>query len=137
MPFRICDFDNPGVSIRDVISTAEEDIIVYKALRYRSDMDIYTTPFRNVCVPDDVIAGNSSMKPLYNVNYDMITRNVGKGFLHSFANEYGARRLQKVLRRGTMDVFKCIIPKGTEFIKGDFCGDKSYASRELKFIERL
>lgn len=66
---------------------------------------------------------------------------VGAGFLHSFKSVKDAFDLANIklfLSRDVACVYKCVIPKGTQYYQGfDDCNCFGYASKALKPIEKL
>lgn len=110
----------------------------------------YFTPYQQKKVKNSVIKGNENLiaegkekieDPIYSRNN---TYSVSEGFIHSF------RGLSTVLRHfenaslfmprdgKVYELYKCIIPKGTRYISGvDNIGVTSYASKEIKFVEKI
>lgn len=117
---------------------AEEDIVCYKALVHSSidPPGMLHTPFQlepirisvylNYQIP--FIAGDDSKFWSFWQHKLGLSKRVGSGFIHT----YRSILLDCVIRR--VHVFKCIIPKGTEYFIGI---DDDYASKKIIFLEQL
>jgi hypothetical protein len=115
-----------------MLLTAEEDIVCYKWVQ--KIRKIMQTPYRNSSVEFGIIYVSDLMR---NKNG---TVDIG---LHSYAGVialdelFYVHRFYPTTNTPTPWVVKCIIPKGAKYYVGIFAGEKSYASTELKYIERL
>lgn len=110
----------------------------------------YFTPYQQKKVTNSVIKGNENLiaegnerieDPRYNWNN---TYSVSEGFIHSFSGlstvlTHFANASLFMSRDGKVyELYKCIIPKGTKYIYGvDSDGVTSYASKEIKFVEKI
>jgi hypothetical protein len=131
----------------DLRKTAEEDIVCYKILATISSDSgeiVRFTPLREVLVnvTKDFEAEGSE---------DYLEQALGKisiGFIHTFedlVDTMMALTTFKVIMGENkvdylgLEIWKCVIPKGTKFYKGVFLDIKSsssYASKKIKFIEK-
>ena len=122
-------------SANDKRHTAEEDIVVYKFLRYYVDetYEEYTTPYQN----KPVEIGSEYTSDLSGFDDKIIFG------LHSFANlEDAISRASVTCDLGIWVVCKCLIPKGSRYYKGTFKIYKptqknveSFASNRLRYLE--
>ena len=115
---------------------ASEDIVCYKVLRLVKEINRYVTPYRLIGIPDEVLDGKAPFKALGKCRtryaYDECT--INGGYIHTFAN-YPKEWVDN--HRIGYVVFRCVIPKGTRYAKGYFCGVDAYASKEIMFIEEM
>lgn len=81
----------------------------------------YITPYQNF----RVLIGETYKSKLIELN-DMGIINVA---IHSFAN------LRDAINDGGGVCAKCIIPRGSKYYEGRFCGLKAYASDTLTYVE--
>ena len=117
---------------------AEEDIACYKALVHSSidSPNILRTPFQlepirisvylNCQIP--FIAGDDSKFWSFWQHKLGFSERVGSGFIHTYRDMSFTSLLRQVR------IFKCIIPKGTEYFIGT---DDDYASKKIIFLEEL
>ena len=143
---------------------AKRDIVCYKILnrtsRFNWDTnemeEMYTTPYQHTpinSVNDDIIKGircfePNSSTPHISSSSDLFCLKGFKwamrgGCIHSYRYKKDANFMKKdtyfVKVVGTEDViFKCIIPKGTEYYKGiDAIGQENYASKKIRFVKQV
>mgnify|MGYP006874639238 CR=1 FL=1 len=117
---------------------AEEDIVCYKALVHSSidPPDILRTPFQSEPIRISVyldyqipfIAREDSKFLSFWQHKLGLSKRVGSGFIHTYRSIYFAPAIRQV------HLFKCIIPKGTEYFIGT---DDDYASKKIIFLEQL
>lgn len=130
---------------------AHKDIVCYKIMAVYTYNENYAkvigcdkkylTPYREVEIPWEVISGAEPMK---SVGKCKTVRSgtecmIDSGYIHTFA-EYPKQWLINIGDSHPYHVFKCIIPKGTRYVKGTFCGGgffESYASKQIVFIEEV
>jgi len=104
---------------------AAEDIVCYKY------MDGQVTPVARYRVSKNILAGESPFVPedeecIFKIRGQHIVEN---GFIHVFTS---------YPRRPFFDVYKCIIPKGTEYYEDDNHDHVlAYAAKKIIFQERL
>lgn len=109
---------------------AKEDIICYKAVEYNPELDTYNTPFQRTDITEYVknktIWRDSSEVQRTVADVDIFGKSLyetGIGYIHALRGPYG---------RALYHVYKCIIPKGTEYYIGlndDIC------ARAIQFVE--
>lgn len=145
------------------VETADKPIECYKVLLLKTSGD-YITPYEEVKVPADVIAGKNSFKAkrhMWEISPEKepeefkrdakLAGSVGSGFIHTY------RTLDEVRKDKSfyMDVkyigdhylpqeivgakvFKCVIPVNAIYCVGQVeCGIYGYASTEIRFIEEV
>lgn len=141
---------------------AKRDIVCYKILNCTSRLNwdtheaekMYTTPYQNTpinSVNDDIIKGircfeTNSSTPHILANSDL---HYAKGFkwtmhggcIHSYRYKKDAdfMTIHSNFIKGHEEViFKCVIPKGTEYYKGiDALGQENYASKKIRFVKQV
>lgn len=106
---------------------AKEDIVCYKVLEVNIDNRYFVTPYRKNIVdinkPYEAKEANSLSI------FHPYTKT--KGYIHTFAFIPTLQNLKE--RFDNPVVFKCIIPKGTKYHRGNF----AYCSKKIIFKERL
>lgn len=114
------------------LSIADKDIVCYKELdltSYKLFGPVYLTPF--TLTPIYFMRKNKILRAKGKVLVTPTKHNnivgVDKGLIHCYttSNYYGFGRFQ----------FKCIIPKGTEYIVSVNGGE--IAAKKIKFIEKI
>lgn len=127
---------------------AKKDIVCYKVLIHNGS-GIYATPYmqKQLTLAEKkgkvyfVATGNKTLL----VNLNGLSRfffryQVSKGYIHTFKNKADAVKEIADWRCGKNPpvIFKCIIPKGTEYYKGIFGRTmKSYCSDKIRIIEKV
>ena len=130
---------------------ATKDIVCYKVISVHTYNEEharatgidkwYLTPYRQFEIPCEVVNGSKPMKAIGKCHIKRIDDEfiVDSGYIHTFA-EYPKQWLVNIDGSHPYHVFKCIIPKGTRYVKGTFCGGgffESYASKQIVFIEEV
>lgn len=127
----------------DLRKTAEEDIICYKILATTSSDSgeiVRFTPLREVLVDvtKDFEAKGSE---------DYLEQSLGEisiGFVHTFEDLLDTMRALKTFRvimdmsetkYLKLEIWKCVIPKGTLYCEGLFNDCKCYGSKQIKLIK--
>lgn len=135
---------------------AKRDIVCYKILNRTSCFNwdtheveyMYTTPYQHTpinSVNDDIIKGircfepNSSTPHISSSSdlfclkeFEWVMRG---GCIHSYRYEKDANFM---INDFEQVIFKCIIPKGTEYYKGiDSIGQENYASKKIRFVKQV
>lgn len=143
-------------------SIAENDIECYKVVKMVCGQPL--TPYMNLPIEKDVIDGkncfcaNDVKKAIFNDLYSL--NEVGGGYIHTFSSAeeakqcilYNTTTFDFIYNGIAFVIFKCIIPKGTEYYSG-YCENgnhynflykdrrnmplNSYASEKIKFVEEL
>lgn len=128
---------------------AKNDIVCYKVMLNKDG--IIATPYRLVIPKTDVLNGTRNFKAtdstltaeeLINpVNFQLATAEksdvgtIENGYIHTFM--FASHAVEDIgtdcFARKDYLLYRCIIPKGTEYFVGRFCGYPCYASREIKF----
>lgn len=105
---------------------AKEDIVCYKILRKRGN-ELYT-PYQEVKIKPGIFKATGTLSE------DCGTRRktVGEGVIHTFA-KYDQARDEKG-RENTL-IYKCVIPKGTNYYIGLFEAFLSYGSEIINVLE--
>lgn len=116
---------------------AEKDITVYKVLKRSKISDTQTywlTPYRSSYVGAR-INKNTRLKAdgfVVKIPYDVANAYlIEDGVIHAFTKEdvcYCS------VPFGKMFIFECVIPKGTEYVMGDF---NEIGAKEIRFVRRL
>jgi len=132
-------------------TNAKKDLICYKIIeRYKNFYGeyCYKTPFQGTPVSIKVIEGQEfKPDPFISIGADRKSDGhyeVYDGFIHSYKTRWKARKMAKYIRETLFkgedrwyDVYKCIIPKGTEYFDGvDENGFGAYASKSIKIIKK-
>ena len=131
---------------------ARNDITCYKVMMKRRNGAV-CTPFKLSHPSPDVLSGYANFKAsrtnisankliesinvnswFYKHNTDY-TSQVGEGFIHTymFASHAVEDMGIECFARKDYLLYKCVIPKGTEYVVGDNGSYPCYASREIKF----
>lgn len=117
---------------------ADEDIVCYKVLaQFITDPpDVFRTPFQfdpirvqlyiNCQIPF-VAWGDIELCSFLKHKLGL-SRIVESGFIHTFRGKHSIKILKHEF------VFKCIIPKGTEYFIGT---NNDYASKKIIFLEKI
>lgn len=131
-------------NINNCFRYASEDIVCYKVLHLLTDEERYiinetnryVTPYKFIGIPDEVLDGKSPFKALGKCHtiYKDNECFINGGYIHTFA-EYPKEWIDN--HKIGYVVFRCVIPKGTRYAKGYFCGVDAYASKEIMFIEEI
>lgn len=124
---------------------AEQDIIVYKVLRrgkrFFGLFNCWRTPFQGTVVdchlgkPTELNArGQIDNKILEGSGFEFFT--VESGVIHTFLHKEDCRWAINDDKKDIM--FKCIVPKGTEYIKGRSNGVyASIGAKKIVFVEEI
>lgn len=118
------------------LQVAEKDIVCYKRLLYFERSGMFGTPYQFAVVTKRQLMGKicftaKGKKEIVTTELDEVK--VGGGFIHTykFLNQD-----ERNCNRDGQYIFKCIIPKGTEYIVGvDSYGYPSFASRKIRFVD--
>ena len=122
------------------IKIAEEDIVCYKILR--EDSEVYATSpyFEFEYIVGATYKINKKLKIRFGDNYEGDdSKFVEEGF-HSFERCESAMAFLNIRRQflpAGCCVYKCIIPKGTRMIFGDFGNFSSIVSEAIIIIEEV
>ena len=108
------------------LKVAKKDIIVYKVFKKSHDgnndlLSVFTNFRWKV---NELMEANTYDKELFREEIKK-DKFIGNGMFHTFKNKRDAKYLIKLLGeiwgyRYDYTVYKCIIPKGTEYVKGKF-----------------
>lgn len=107
---------------------AKEDIVCYKHLIRDPVIGEYSTTYRRC----RVILGDVVKSDIVRHKYS-----ISEG-LHSFGTPEGVimdghDESYSIPIGSEIAIFKCIIPKGSTYYEGTFCGHKAYASDKIKY----
>lgn len=111
----------------------KQDITVYKMVRYVKNVNEYETPYACTYIPKYVINGS---KPFEARGKVMVTNPMPKlyrvfgGYIHSYAS---LRQAAFAASTENLAVFRCRIPRGTEYYEGD----NEYASKKIIFEKKI
>lgn len=109
-------------------SVATDDIVCYKVML--GNRTPYRKAFVNFEKPYFTATGDESIESNpYN------TVRINGGFVHTFKTLDGARCEKRCFDSVDIQIWKCIIPQGTEYFEGKFMGIEGFASKKIKFIE--
>lgn len=128
---------------------AKKDIPCYKVvskLEYRIGYSddtfyVYCSPYQTRKISNDEVEGKIpySANGEFNSGVQMLGehRGIGMGAIHTYVNPYYlATPTGSEIK--TLEVFECIIPKGTKYYIGkDQSGRDSYASEKIVFKEKI
>lgn len=130
----------PGVLKELKFKIAEDDIVCYK-IAVRNNDDSYCTRYQYFHFKLGETYQNTEEIELENYNPYYIENieflDIGKGLFHAFVNEKDARYFLNETYQTwerTLYIIKCVIPKGTEYVEGDFGTMPNYGSRAIKFV---
>ena len=140
--------------LKDINSQiARNDIVCYKVMFHNKQDNVICTPFRLVRPNADVLSGYANfraefaetpveklLEPIrldswfhtYNPEYPA---QVGEGFIHTymFASHAVEDMGTECFARKDYLLYRCVIPKGTEYLAGTYGAYPCYASREIRF----
>lgn len=105
---------------------AKEDIVCYKMLIKRGN-ELYT-PYLEVKIKPGIFKATGTLSE----DYGTRRKTVGEGVIHTFA-KYDQARDEKG-RKNTL-IYKCVIPKGTNYYIGLFEAFLSYGSEVINVLE--
>lgn len=123
------------ITSQNGFKTADKDIVCYKEL-YDSPILGLSTPYQLYSVPEEAIQGRRPFKaggePVFHQQISPHPDHIlTGGAIHTYKEKPRNRHKNH-------PVFKCIIPKGTEYATGTTLGGtECYASREIVFIRQL
>lgn len=128
---------------------ATKDIVCYKVVRGEHLRDTnnpnkhtsnlrYFTPYTMTLLPDEVINGTVPFEAkgtcqTFRYKDECL---IEKGYIHTFAEYPKNWAAKHSCGWFEVFVFKCIIPKGTRYVKGTFEGTTAYASKKIVFVEQ-
>lgn len=127
---------------------AKKDIVCFKVVLLRigsAGLRHIITPCQNTYLYPDVISGRvnfTAQKSLFEdvKHYSPEGIYISKGFIHTFKRLKNAKYFKSMLyTNGKPLIYKCVIPAGTEYYKGE---DESvecpaYASDAIRFVEKI
>lgn len=130
--------------VRSKFKKARRDIPVYKVFRVET-CGLCSPLKRNYVWEDGVNTVYHSEDSLAEFKEESMRRKrIGAGMFHSFKKLKNARKFAKEGWFGTFHIYKCIIPKGTEYVKGrmydDIFSPAQYGSFSLemkKYVEEV
>lgn len=118
---------------------ADHDIVCYKLMYGYCDDNGnvgIVSPYQNTRHPfNKTIAANGKVvKDYWNEMCDFLV--IGKGVIHSYSFLEGAMDDMENYFDGNI-IFKAIIPKGTKYYVGDFCGIPAFGSKKLIITDTI
>ena len=135
------------------VKIADKDIRCMKVLEV--DDEGYHTPYRYKRLHPDIIGGEKDFAADRNIpgDYEEETfvfmreeyAKIGAGAVHTYAytedSDKAIRSEVTFLRRmwcpRATVVFECVIPKGTEYMEGEYEMHKCYGSKSIRFVKEL
>lgn len=128
-------------SCKDKLSVAKEDITCYKVVSYEKEKNKYYAYYRANPISNEVFddkkpyvaIGDGAPEPskFFGTKYGY---KFGSGYIHTFSNKNDTDDY----RFGGTRIFKCIIPKGTPYLKGIDSRERStYISKQIIFVEMI
>lgn len=122
------------------VKVADKDIVCYKKLNYHLGANTFCTPFMYMEITEEQLLGKEDIVPEEQEN-DIYKNAYGEfvargGFIHSFKNKPQA--LKRTHKLQGQYLFKCIIPKGSEYLEGldgNFC--ECYAAKKIRIVEAM
>lgn len=125
------------------ILKANEDLVCYKIVEYVNNKPY--TPAQAVRIKRNEIIGKTFFraKPYIGrrFKYDAYDEayEVGAGFIHTFRDNlkaiFGITEDLAKEHNVCLKVYKCVIPKGTRYVVGEFANTEGYASKCIRFVE--
>ena len=123
------------------VKIAKRKIVCYKVLSKTnnsiSDIE-FMTPYQHTYIDNDIINGKKDFEAKGSVDitdsFDAVAfYHLNGGCIHTYK-----RRKDAKWCGSEQSVFKCIIPKGTEYYEGEsLCGYENYASKKIRFIKQI
>lgn len=127
---------------------AQHDIPCYKIVILKELLSVkhYWPVFFGKEIPLEVINGEKDYyadkqeipynKLLIIFNYE--EDEVHGGYIHTYGAAEGADVSYHCLdKEEDYRIFKCIIPKGTEYFEGEYAANIAYASRKIRFVKEI
>ena len=122
---------------------AEVDIPCYKLLK-KAAIHYYSIyyggeiPLEVIHGKEDYYASHSetSYERLIHSTNDILYSSIEQGYIHT----YGTATVTDFgffIEGANAVIFKCIIPKGTEYFEGIYLNDIGYASRKIRFVKEI
>ena len=138
------------ISKSSELIVADKDIECYKVVEcglnslIGAKIGAYITAILNQYIPRDVVKGErpfiakGEIKPKQTKGYWIFKR----GLIHTYRVFEAAKECQKYLNvLDDMQIYRCIIPKGTKYVIGTddlkYSDDICYASEQIVFKERV
>lgn len=129
---------------------AKQDIICFKIMQYYNhvyippyygrfgDISLYIINGKEDYMADNQECHSDVLRHGHSEREDAIC----EGYIHTFATARGViseyENFLCVIRPTSVyKIFKCIIPKGTEYYLGNYESDSAYASRKIRFVEEI
>lgn len=131
---------------------ADRDLTCYKAMLKDKKTGIILTPYEMVRPNPDALSGYVNFKASHsNLTADELIHEVGnstmnkfypelrgkieEGYIHTymFASHAQDDMGHELFAKQDYLLFRCVIPKGTEYFDGTYAGWPCLASREIKF----
>ena len=125
----------------DESKCAEKDIYCYKVVINANSE--YKTPIAGYKLPNS-LAGYTQEEPLNNAVINLFCigtyrcLSIYGGVIHSIKKLKSARSLFNKKIYNNLEIWKCIIPKGTIYYEGIInIGNYGYASKKLKYLYKI
>ena len=115
---------------------AIKDIVCYKVLSRGFDFSgcpIEVTPYTGTPVSEDILTGKDYFRAAgdFRIDDGGPERYVFGGMIHAYLSEKTASCALMTL--DYRDIYKCIIPRGTRYMKND----KEICAKKIKFVEKI
>ena len=133
------------ITTKNIPEIAQEDIICYKFYVLHKvkddinlpsyDKDGYLSPYQGMPAPAINEVTNTLLDRAYLSKYTAVYM-VGRGF-HSFKYLDDLINELDFWQSSDIEIFKCIIPKGTKYYEGTFDGRPSYCSESIILKETI
>lgn len=132
------------LEVKSLVKIAEEDIVCYKhvlgAIPFNNTekMRFYTLYQHMLVSIGETYTLEGKLENCFYCGYESDFTSLGKvcvsrGAFHSYSF---IGDIALVANKGEA-IIECVIPKGTEYVEGEFCGRKSYASKAITYVRLL
>ena len=122
---------------------AENDIVCYKVVMRNCWSNITRTLMRETVLEEDVLKGKQYHLPEIERN-PIMPKVIDEGFVHAYTDLYSATYMHYLHCTSdpcrVVEIYKCIIPKGTEYYEGFDNGHAHLwcaAAKKLQFVSKV
>lgn len=129
------------LEVKSSVKIAEEDIVCYKHVlavvpfNNTEKMRFYTLYQHTPVSIGETYTLEGKLEDCFYCGSKSVTSHlkvcVSRGAFHSYS--FVSDIAELVTNKGEA-IIECTIPKGTEYVEGEFCGRKSYASKAITYV---
>ncbi len=134
------------LAVKSLVKIAEEDIVCYKHVlavipfNNTEKMRFYTLYQHMPVSIGETYTLEGKLEDCFYRGYESDFTSLGtvcvsRGAFHSYSFVSGD--IAELAANKGEAIIECAIPKGTEYVEGDFCGRKSYASKAITYVRLL